>query len=88
MSSPLRFNEALLITGKAFKPFQCVAWVPQEGNGELSVSILDRTSHHLGRAQLSSSMYSDPQQLAKVLTQSRADLAQQGFILEPWTMPE
>ena len=26
MNATLRFNEALLITGRAFQPYQCVAW--------------------------------------------------------------
>ncbi len=26
MNATLRFNEALLITGRAFQPSQCVAW--------------------------------------------------------------
>lgn len=31
MHTPLRINEALLITDRAFKPFQCVAWtLPKE----------------------------------------------------------
>jgi len=31
MHTPLRINEALLITDRAFKPFQCVAWTLPEG---------------------------------------------------------
>ena len=38
MNAPLRFNEALLIANHAFKPFQCVAWAPQDGNGELNLA--------------------------------------------------
>jgi len=89
MNAPLRFNDALLIADRAFQPFQCVAWAPQDGTGNLSLSVIDRTSTRLlGRTQLSSSIYSDPAQLACVLQQSREQLSQQGFALEPWSMPE
>jgi hypothetical protein len=88
MNAPLRFNEALLIADRAFQPFQCVAWAPQDGTGNLSLSVIDRTSTRLlGRTQLSSKDYSDPVQFADVLKQSREQLSQQGFALEPWTMP-
>lgn len=89
MNAPLRFNDALLIADRAFQPFQCVAWAPQDGTGNLSLSVIDRTSTRLlGRTQLSSNTYSDPEQLASVLQQSREQLSQQGFALEPWSMPE
>ncbi|HRL95408.1 MAG: hypothetical protein K2X58_12630 [Pseudomonadaceae bacterium] len=88
MSSTLRFNDALLITDRAFRPFQCVAWAPQPGSGELSISVIDRSSTRLlGRTKLSASTYSDAEQLASVLQQSRAALSEQGYALEPWTMP-
>ncbi|CAD5110382.1 hypothetical protein [Zestomonas carbonaria] len=89
MNAPLRFNEALLIAGRAFQPFQCVAWSAQDGAGELSLTVIDRTSTRLvGRTQLSSSIYSDPECLARVLKQSREALSQQGYDLDPWDMPE
>ena len=44
MNTPLRFNEALLIADRAFRPFQCVAWAPQDGTGVVSISVIDRTS--------------------------------------------
>jgi hypothetical protein len=89
MNAPLRFNEALLIADRAFQPFQCVAWAPQDGTGNLSLSVIDRTSTRLlGRTQLSSTVYSDPVQFANLLQQSREQLRQQGFALEPWSMPE
>ncbi|MGH8354545.1 MAG: hypothetical protein ACRERY_13630 [Pseudomonas sp.] len=89
MNAPLRFNDALLIAGRAFQPFQCVAWAPQDGTGELSLSVIDRTSTRLlGRTQLSRSIYTDPERLAKVLKKSRDELSQQGYDLEPWSMPE
>jgi hypothetical protein len=89
MNAPLRFNEALLIADRAFQPFQCVAWAPQNGTDELSLTVIDRTSTRLlGRTQLTSSVYSDPQQLAQVLKKSREDLRQRGFDLAPWSMPE
>ena len=88
MSSTLRLNDALLITDRAFRPFQCVAWAPQPGSGELSISVIDRSSTRLlGRTKLSASTYSDAEQLASVLQQSRAALSEQGYALEPWTMP-
>jgi hypothetical protein len=49
MSTPLRINEALLIAGHAFEPFQCVAWAPQDGNGELSLTVIDRANTRIGR---------------------------------------
>jgi hypothetical protein len=89
MNAPLRFNEALLIADRAFQPLQCVAWTPQDGTGELSLTVIDRTSTRLlGRTLLSSSIYSDPIQLASVLNKSRAELSQQGYNLAPWSMPE
>ena len=88
MSSTLRFNDALLITDRAFRPFQCVAWAPQPGSGELSISVIDRSSTRLlGRTKLSASTYSDAEQLASVLQQSRAALSEQGYALEAWSMP-
>ena len=89
MNTPLRFNEALIIAGRAFKPFQCVAWSLQDGTGELSISVIDRTSTRLlGRSKIPSSTYSDPEQLADILKQSREELSRKGYNLEPWSMPE
>lgn len=89
MNSPLRFNDALLIADRAFRPFQCVAWSPQDGTGVVSISVIDRTSTRLlGRTQLSSATYTDPQQLASALLRSREELRSQGFDLAPWSMPE
>lgn len=89
MNTPLRFNEALIITGRAFKPFQCVAWALQDGTGELSISVIDRTNTRLlGRSKIPSSTYSDPEQLATILEQSRKELSSKGYDLEPWSMPE
>jgi hypothetical protein len=87
MNAPLRFNDALLIAGHAFEPFQCVAWAPQDGNGELSLTVVDRTSTRIGRRQISRSTYSDPAQLASALEQARAEISNEGHRLEPWTMP-
>ena len=61
MNAPLRINEALLIADRAFQPFQCVAW--HDGNGALSLSVIDRTNTRIGSKQLSSSAYTDPAQL-------------------------
>jgi hypothetical protein len=87
MHAPLRFNDALLIAGHAFEPFQCVAWAPQDGNGEISLSVIDRTSTRIGRKQIPSGAYADPRQLATLLEQARAEISQEGYSLEPWTMP-
>ncbi len=88
MNNELRINEALLIAGNAFQPFQCVAWAAQDGYGELSLSVIDRTfGRVLGRTRLASQNYRNPQSLAKALQQSRQDLAEQGYHLEPWSMP-
>lgn len=87
MNAPLRFNDALLIAGHAFEPFQCVAWAPQDGNGELSLTVIDRTSNRIGRKQIPSSTYSDKRQLASALEQARAEISKEGYDLEPWTMP-
>ncbi|MBU3057542.1 MULTISPECIES: hypothetical protein [Pseudomonas] len=89
MNAPLRVNEALLIAGRAFQPFQCVAWAPQDGNGELNLSVIDRTCNRLlGRNRISRSIYSDPQRLAEILREARQELCQEGFSLAPWQMPE
>ncbi|MFL1514374.1 hypothetical protein C9I50_13525 [Pseudomonas prosekii] len=87
MTAPLRINEALLIADRAFKPFQCVAWAPQEGNGELSLSIIDRTNTRISHAQIPSSAYSDPVQLEHLLEQTRAALSEDGYTLQSWSMP-
>lgn len=88
MNAPLRINEALLIADRAFRPFQCVAWAPQDGNGELSLTVIDRTNTRIGRKQIPSSAYTDPAQLADLLKQARAELSQEGYTLQSWTMPE
>ncbi|PYY67078.1 hypothetical protein CRX42_28930 [Pseudomonas jessenii] len=87
MNAPLRINEALLIADRAFKPFTCVAWAPQDGNGELSLTVIDRTSTSIGRRQIPSSAYSDPAQLELLLEQARAELSQEGYALQSWSMP-
>ncbi|PTR21460.1 hypothetical protein [Pseudomonas sp. GV085] len=88
MSTALRINEALLIAGHAFEPFQCVAWAAQGGNGELSLTVIDRASTHICRKQVPSSAYSDPAQLESLLEEVRAELSQEGYKLQSWTMPE
>ncbi|MBC9250351.1 hypothetical protein A9179_08720 [Pseudomonas alcaligenes] len=88
MNTMLRVNEALLIAGRAFQPFQCVAWTPQNGTDELTLAVIDRTNQRLGQTRLDSQTYCDPVQLADILTQSREQLSRQGYALEPWSMPE
>ena len=87
MNAPLRINEALLIADRAFQPFQCVAWAPQDGNGELSLTVIDRTNTRIGRKQIPSSAYTDPAQLEHVLEEARAELSQEGYKLQSWSMP-
>lgn len=87
MTASLRFNDALLIAGHAFEPFQCVAWAPQEGPGELSLTVVDRTNTRISRKQIPSSAYTDPAQLENWLKQARAELSQNGYQLQPWAMP-
>jgi hypothetical protein len=87
MNTPLRVNEALLIAHRAFQPFQCVAWAPQDGTGEVNFSVVDRTNTRLlGRTQVSPSAFTNPAELERLLKQSRAELNQQGYDLEPWQM--
>lgn len=89
MNTPLRFNEALLITDRAFLPFQCVAWTQPGGNGEVSITVIDRTQDRLlGRRQLSSSVYSDPVKLGETLERTRQELSREGVSFDPWHMPE
>ncbi|VVO25784.1 hypothetical protein [Pseudomonas fluorescens] len=87
MNAPLRINEALLIADRAFRPFQCVAWAPQDGNGELCLSVIDRTNTRIGRRQIPSSAYTDPAQLESLLNQARAELSEEGYTLQSWSMP-
>ena len=87
MTAPFRINEALLIANHAFKPFQCVAWAPQDGNGELSLTVIDRTNSQIGRTRIPSSAYSDPAQLEYLLQQDRAELSDEGYALQSWSMP-
>jgi hypothetical protein len=86
MNAPLRINEALLIAGRAFQPFKCVAWAPQDGNGELSLSVIDRTGR-IGRKQIPSSAYTDPAQLEHLLEEVREELSKEGYQLQSWSMP-
>ncbi|CDF84832.1 hypothetical protein ACA097_23685 [Pseudomonas sp. QL9] len=89
MNAPLRFNEALLITGRAFQPFQCVTWIDQVGDGSLDLSVVDRTGTRLlGLTRISSADYSDPARLADLLTQAREELNRDGYRLQEWHMPE
>lgn len=87
MDATLRVNEALLIAGHAFEPFQCVAWTQQDGDGALSITVIDHTSHNLCRAQLPASAYSNPARLASALEAVRAGLSSHGHALQPWSMP-
>ena len=86
MNAPLRINEALLIADRAFQPFQCVAW--HDGNGALSLSVIDRTNTRTGSQQLDAGVYSDPTQLENLLLQARAELDKSGYQLQTWAMPK
>lgn len=88
MNTPLRVNEALLIAGRAFQPFHCVAWQPQDGTGSLTLAVIDRTNKRVGQTQMDLRTYADPAQLADVLARSREQISRQGYALEPWSMPE
>ena len=87
MNAPLRFNEALLIAGHAFEPFQCVAWAAQDGHGELSLSVIDRTNTRIVSKQIPRSACADAAQLENLLAQTRAELSNDGYTLQPWVMP-
>ena len=87
MNAPLRFNEALLIAGHAFEPFQCGAWAAQDGHGELSLTVIDRTNNHIGRKQIPRSACADAAQLESLLAQARAEISSEGYKLQPWVMP-
>ncbi|EIK53767.1 hypothetical protein YO5_15690 [Stutzerimonas stutzeri TS44] len=89
MNAPLRINDALLITDRAFKPFQCVAWTLPEGNGEVSITVVDSAlARPLGRCKMSSNVYSDPVKLGEALEQSREQMTRDGIHFSPWHMPE
>lgn len=88
MNTSLRVNEALLIAGRAFQPFQCIAWQPQDGTGVITLAVIDRTNRRLGQTRLDSHTYADPAQLADALIQSREQISRQGYSLDPWSMPE
>ena len=87
MNAPLRFNEALLIAGHAFEPFQCVAWAAQDGHGELSLTVIDRTNTRIGHKQIPRSACADAAQLESLLAQARAEISSEGHTLQPWVMP-
>ncbi|QLF91723.1 hypothetical protein HW090_00235 [Pseudomonas sp. ABC1] len=88
MTHTLRFNDALLITDRAFQPFHCVAWTQQGGNGEVSISVLDGSqSRILGRCNIASNVYSDPVKLGSILQQARERLSNEGLSFSPWSMP-
>lgn len=88
MNATLRMNEALLIADRAFLPFQCIAWSPANGTGDLSLSVIDRTSSRLlGRIALPGCNLMDVEQLSAALQKSREELIDQGYRLEPWQMP-
>lgn len=88
MNAALRMNEALLIADRAFLPFQCIAWIPANGSGELSLSVVDRTSSRLlGRIAVPDCNQMDASQFSAALQKSREDLIEQGYRLEPWQMP-
>lgn len=88
MDTSLRVNEALIIAGRAFQPFQCVAWQSQNGTGTINLAVIDSTNKRLGQTLLDSQTYADPLQLADALRQSREQISSQGYALDPWNMPE
>lgn len=82
----LRVNDALLIADQAFRPYQCVAWALPEGNGELNLTIFDRTQKALARAALPKSLYLDQEQLVQALAKQRNHLTAQGAEFLPWQL--
>lgn len=85
---PLRFNEALLIAGHAFPAFSVRGLgCTQDGHGELSLTVIDRTSTRIGRKQIPRSACADAQQLASLLAQAHAELSEESYALQPWVMP-
>ncbi len=86
MNAPLRFNEALLIANHAFTPLQCVAWTPQNGTDELSLTVIDRTSTPLVKKRLSS-LNIDADQFELLIKEARSELEKQGHQLQGWSMP-
>jgi len=87
MNAPLRINEALLIAGHAFEPFQCVAWEAPNGQGELSLTVIDRTSNRIGHKQIARSAWADAAQFKNLLAQTRNELSDEGYALQPWVIP-
>ena len=87
MNAPLRVNEALLIADHAFEPFQCVAWDAPNGTGDLSLAVIDRTSTRIGSKQVPSQQYASRAQWERVIEEVRAELADKGYRLQPWSMP-
>lgn len=86
MNATLRVNEALLIANHAFQPFQCVAWAP-DTNGELSLSVVDRTSNRIGHARIPNSTYTNRREWMTLIEEVRAELSHSGHALQPWQMP-
>jgi hypothetical protein len=87
MNAPLRFNEALLIAGHAFQPFSAWPGLHRTATGELSLTVIDRTSTRIGRKQIPRSACADAKQLESLLAQARAELSEEGYALQPWVMP-
>jgi len=88
MTNQLRFNEALLITNRALKPLQCIAW-SQDASSDLNLTLVDRSNTRtLGHKRIPSTTYSDPQKLAAIIQQTRQELSMQGFSMAPWNMPD
>ncbi|MCY1249643.1 hypothetical protein D9M68_167840 [compost metagenome] len=89
MNATLRFNEALLITGRAFQPFNCITWVDEAGDRSLDLSVVDRTGTRLlGLTRIPRAAYSDPERLAGLLAQARDELNREGYQLQDWRMPD
>ena len=84
--STLRVNDALLLADSAFRPYQCVAWALPEGNGELNLTIYDRTQKAVARTALPKSLYLDQSQLIAALLQQRSHLTEQGAEFLPWQL--
>ncbi len=55
---------------------------------ELTLTVIDRTNNNIGRTQIPSSAYTDPAQLECLLQQARAELSEEGYTLQSWSMPQ
>lgn len=85
MNAPLRFNEALIIAGYAFKPYQFVTCADQHDGG-FTLSIVDDDGIRLHGVRVPGAVFSDPTQLKDILESARQSLRHSGHELQDWDM--